>query len=665
MRNVFSIAILSGLVLGGCTTKFEVDSGGADTNVPDLTHDDSDGDGIADVHEGYADADGDGIPNSEDLDSDGDCIPDAVERGDVGRKGLPVDSDQDGVPDYLDTDSDNNGVFDSEEAFDCDSPFDTDGDGVADYADQDDDGDTISDVEEGHDDIDGDGIPSRLDDDSDGDCIPDAIEAGDDDLETAARDSDEDGVPDYHDTDSDDDGYLDSEEVVDCTEAGDMDSDGVADYVDEDIDGDGLTNEDEITVHETDPYERDSDGDGYTDGMEVFAGSKPLEEANIPKGVAIEMGPRERQETEGNYTLDLMRLDVFAIVDTAYSYSCYHPDIPTFINNLVNQLFVTFDDLAIGFGAYDDYVSSSGSSWTASGGRPFQINHLISTDESSIKSASSSLSMIYGGDGYGSAYEAAYQAITGVGFDDACNGSFDAPEDVLPFLSDGDDAFGGTGGESYDSSVVGVGENAGVGWRNGSSRIVLLAADNTIRDANDGHDMPTNTCYEPASYEATVEAALENDVKIVGINVYEYQYSDSTLQNQLEKFVGATESYIDQDGDGDEDDPAVLFGDWNWPDINDVVSAIWDLAEDQSMDISFAILDDDNGWITGIGPTVDFPSVAQGETVTFALELTTAAPLVTDDTFYEASIGVYVGAELIDEVSVWVLVRPEQRASGE
>jgi len=640
------------------------DTGSVDTSISTPTHADADGDGIADVHEGMSDADGDGIPNAEDLDSDGDCIPDAVERGAVGRKGMPVDSDHDGVADYLDTDSDNNGILDSEEVINCDSPVDTDGDGTADYADADDDGDTILDIEEGMYDIDGDGIPSRLDLDSDGDCIPDAIEAGDDDLETEARDSDDDGVPDYHDTDSDDDGYLDAEEVIDCTADGDMDEDGTPDYTDPDTDGDGLTNEEEISTYETDPYDRDSDDDGYTDGLEVFAGSNPLEEANIPKGVAVEMGPRERQETEGSYTLDLLRLDVFAIVDTAYSYSCYHPDIPTFITNLVNQLFVTFDDLAIGFGAYDDYVSSSGS-WTASGGRPFETKHLISTDESSIKSAATSLSMSYGGDSYGSTYEAAYQAITGVGFDDQCDGSFDAPEDVLPFLSSSDDAFGGSTGETYNSSVTGVGENPGVGWRNGSSRIILLAADNTIRDADDGHDMPNNTCFEPASFDATVAAALENDVKVVGINVYEYQYYDSTLQAQLEKFVESTESFIDQDGDGDEDDPAVLFGNWDWPDISDVVEAIWDLAEEQSMDLTFSVLEDDNDWITGIGPTVDFADVAQGETIYFALELTTAAALVTDDTFYEASIGVYVGSEQIDELAVWVLVRPEQRASGD
>jgi hypothetical protein len=66
--------------------------------VPDYLDLDSDGDGIPDLDEGYADADGDGVPNFRDLDSDGDGIPDADEGVD--------DRDGDGVPNFLDRDSD-------------------------------------------------------------------------------------------------------------------------------------------------------------------------------------------------------------------------------------------------------------------------------------------------------------------------------------------------------------------------------------------------------------------------------------------------------------------------------------------------------------------------------------------------------------------------------
>lgn len=104
---------------------------------------DSDGDTIADEHEGTSDIDGDGIPNYLDLDSDGDGIPDAVEAGDDDPFTPPVDTDGDGIPDFLDLDSDGDGAPDALEILGPDGipnsgdetdPLnpDTDGDGFTD-----------------------------------------------------------------------------------------------------------------------------------------------------------------------------------------------------------------------------------------------------------------------------------------------------------------------------------------------------------------------------------------------------------------------------------------------------------------------------------------------------------------------------------------------------
>ncbi|MBW2261808.1 MAG: hypothetical protein JRG91_07535 [Deltaproteobacteria bacterium] len=95
---------------------------------------DSDGDTIADHHEGEADTDGDTIPNYLDEDSDNDGLSDAWEAGDSDLCTPPRHSDTDTVPDFLDPDSDNDGVSDSDETLHGTDPRDTDsdGDGVSD-----------------------------------------------------------------------------------------------------------------------------------------------------------------------------------------------------------------------------------------------------------------------------------------------------------------------------------------------------------------------------------------------------------------------------------------------------------------------------------------------------------------------------------------------------
>jgi hypothetical protein len=301
---------------------------------PDLT--DSDGDKIADAHEGNEDADGDGVPNDEDLDSDGDGIPDETEAGDDDVGSEPNDSDNDGTPDFLDEDSDNNGILDTDDSLedfdgdgkldfadldddndgltddveiagqgaDCDgdgqvdgqgtpaAPFDCEGDGP-DYQDQDSDGDTIGDVHEGASDTDADGVRNRYDDDSDNDTIPDASEAGDADIGTPPIDSDEDGTPNFLDPDSDNDGLGDQAEVE----------------------------------NGTDPTNEDSDGDGVSDLIEVAAGTDPLDELDNPQanGDFVFIVPYQEPTTPPEDTLEfrtsIQFADVYFAFDTTGSMS--------------------------------------------------------------------------------------------------------------------------------------------------------------------------------------------------------------------------------------------------------------------------------------------------------------------------------------------------------
>jgi hypothetical protein len=96
-------------------------------------------------------------------------------------------------------------------------------------------------------------------------------------------DPDKDGIPtyledsvyrtDYLDFDTDDDGLSDGEEVALYKTnplKKDSDSDGVSDY-------------EEVITHNTNPLNPDSDGDDFTDGIEVAAGSDPLDAESVPE----------------------------------------------------------------------------------------------------------------------------------------------------------------------------------------------------------------------------------------------------------------------------------------------------------------------------------------------------------------------------------------------
>lgn len=659
MRALTSASLFSCLSLVALFSckKLSDEEGGSPDGYMAPTADDQDGDGIADPHEGQGDEDGDEIPNYLDTDSDADCIPDRLEKGDGAWGTLPIDSDGDGTADFLDLDSDNNGLSDREEVGDCTVPRDDDEDKAPNYRDMDDDADTILDVDESFADFDGDGTPNARDTDSDNDCLQDGSEAGDADTTTLPRDYDSDGSPDFLDTDADNDAILDRDEVAGaCTPVGDVDNDTWPDNVDPDIDGDGLDNADEFKLG-TDSRVRDSDGDGATDGLEVFAETDPMEIADVPEGTIVTTGPRQTTEAAGKYVIDAYKVDVFLILDTAYSYSCYHPDLPSFVETLVNAVFTRFDDVAVGLGAYDDYNYKTG--WAAAGGRPFQLLYQLSTNETAIKAAAESQQMVYGGDSYGSGWEAVYQSTMGKGYDQTCNHAFDTTTDVLPFLSAAGDAFGGTVTGSFQEDIEGTGDDPGVGWRDGSTKVIFLAADNVIRDAELGHEMPIGTCPDPASYSSTLASLLAKKIYFVGVNVYEYQSTDRTLQDQLEDMATDSDSFIDADGDGEKDDPAVLYGSWNWPDINKVVDAIWDLAEETTVDLWFEIGEDEKGWISNLKPSTEQTGLTHGATVDYTFTVTSSAPTMPDDQFYKAEIKVKTDEGDYDIEPIWVVIRPE------
>ncbi|WOH37806.1 putative Ig domain-containing protein [Thalassotalea fonticola] len=274
--------------------------------IPNITDDDTDGDGISDTEEGIEDTDGDGTANYLDLDSDGDGISDLDEGTndsdgdgiedyldstvDEDNDGIPDivegtdDSDNDGIRNHLDSDSDNDGIPDSREA--NISGKDTDNDGIDDTFDVDQTGGTDINNDGIDDDVqlqdtDNDGIPDHTDNDSDNDAIPDVIEAhlrledvnnnGINDLIdvelTLEVDLDSDGIDDAFDVTYTDgiDANLDGIDDI-LLPLSDRDNDGTPDHLDLDSDNDGISD----TV-EAGMTGLDYDGDGIDDNYDVDA----------------------------------------------------------------------------------------------------------------------------------------------------------------------------------------------------------------------------------------------------------------------------------------------------------------------------------------------------------------------------------------------------------
>ncbi len=271
------------------------------------------------------------------------------------------------------------------------------------------------------------------------------------------------------------------------------------------------------------------------------------------------------------------RIDIVLVMDVAYWYDCYRVELPERTVELVNALFDSGADLAISIVSYDDYAVD-GNWWIAYGGLPYTLNLQMSTSRDQVLAAASALEFTWGGDGPGTGYEALLQATTGRGYDQDCDGSYGSETDIKPYTAGSADAFGGGVNGLRDSSVPGTGSVAGVGFREGSTRVLVVFAENSMRDRADGHDVPSGTCLGVAGRSDAADALNAMSAKLLGVNAYEFQDEDSELQLQLEDLADRTSSKIDRDQDGARDDLAVLSGSWDWPATAVIVQAIWDLA---------------------------------------------------------------------------------------
>jgi len=581
------------------------DTDPADTALPPGSYTDTDGDTIIDEDEEGVDTDGDGIPDDEDLDSDNDSIPDSVEAGDPWPGSAPVDTDGDGIEDFRDHDSDGDGIPDrAEVGDDPSSPRDFDGDGIPDYVDTDSDGDGIGDSYEwgtGTDpvDSDGDGRPDYADADSDGDGIDDIYEGGADE-DGAPRDTDGDGVPDYLDDDSDGDGFSDIEEADPHPGTGeprDTDGDGDYDFSDTDADGDGLSDAEE-GASGTDPYDADSDGDGSSDGIEVEAGSDPLDSGSSPSDFIVIGIHSPPEEFVFEFDLNVSLADVAFLLDTTCSMSSTAHAVASEYSSIVSEIASEIPDAEYGVATYDDYAYGSMGSGSC-GDKPFELRRQITDDTAAVQSILSSISIHCGADGPESTMEAIYQAATGDGYDQNCNGSYDGGEDVRPFLADSSDPFSGGGGEFWSPSYSGGGSIGGFGFRDFALPVIFYATDNYLRDPDAGYATPGGCPVNAGGADVTA-AVTDIGARLIALG------TNSTPVSQMNTLADSTGSMADTDGDGVTDDRLVFT--WSGGSSSfrsTVVGAIQDLVNSVEFStVELVVVGDTWGFVRSVDPAI-------------------------------------------------------------
>jgi hypothetical protein len=649
--------ILTLLLLSACTGKE-----GTGTEDPVIIeYVDSDGDTIVDLHEGYvdettaedgvtsADTDEDGTPDYLDEDSDGDGVSDADEAGDTDPLTLPWDTDGDGEKDFHDLDADGNCISDEDEPDE-----DLDDDGLKSFSDLDDDGDGISDYYEiGADcalpDSDGDGTADYLDEDADGDGVADIYEAGTSAFEDAPRDTDNDGVPDYLDSDSDGDGFTDSTEAGrDTEEPRDTDGDGSYDFADSDSDGDGISDAEEAAAG-YDPYDNDSDGDGFTDGAEVAAGTNPMDETSVISGLYVTVPERQSIEETFNFELSVQMGDVAFLLDTTCSMSTTLSGVSGEFSRIVSELATTLPDAQYGVASFDDYYFSS---YGSNGDKPFELVQQVTSNTAAVQSALTGLRIHSGNDGPESGMEALYQGLSGVGYDQNCDGRYTSNTDVKPFAANASDPFGGGGGQFSNGS--GTGTVGGFGFRDYSLPIIVYAIDNFLRDPDDGYGSPRG-CPGDAGSGEVVTAANDIGALLIGIAV-----GGSTPVAQMNTLATRTNSLADTDGDGAADDKLVFT--WTGSSTTlrtTIVNAIADAVSSVQFDnVSLLVAGDEHGFVSDIEPaSYAMSGSPDGESVEFTLNFRGAVAAQAEDQIFLVTLNVVGdGTVLLDTLDIYVVV---------
>jgi hypothetical protein len=296
--------------------------------------------------------------------------------------------------------------------------------------------------------------------------------------------------------------------------------------------------------------------------------------------------------------------DIAFVLDTSGSMgetlSALHSDV----SGIADQLGDTIEDITFGLATYEDY------SYGGMGDdedRPFVLSRLQSAGVSALEQALATTEIHNGLDRTESTIEAIYQAASGVGYDQDCDGVFDEEFDVLPMKPHRLDAFAGQEAGRLESDAD---RRGGMGFRDAVLPIIVFATDDMARNPAMG-DLTPGGCSADATLPAMRHALSNIGAGLVGIAV-ESEPGDEVFTD-LMGVVG---------GQG-------VLVPWS-PDEGDfqgvVVGAIEEMIANQILpEVRLEVAEDELGLVEHITPD-QYLNVAASEEVSFSIGYREAFP---------------------------------------
>jgi hypothetical protein len=396
---------------------------------------------------------------------------------------------------------------------------------------------------------------------------------------------------------------------------------------------------DPCAIEEDTPCDPDDEDTGDTDDTGDF-GDTGIET------VDFEEVDTERLELEVNH------VDVAFLLDTTGSMTSTAVSMATEFDQIVDDLSFTIVDGAYGFATYDDYNYEP---YGAGADLPFILQQQVTTDQSLVQTELDVIDIHHGGDSPESGMEALFQGLTGEGYDQNGNATFDSGTDVLPFIHDAGDVFNGSATGTYDGAVVGGGSNGGFGFRDGSLPVIVYATDNYLRDPDSGYGAPVGAAYNAGASDV-VDAATALGARLIGIGA-----NSSLAVPQMTDLAIATDSLYEADGDSLIDDPLVFTWSGSSSAFRDtIVEAIEGMLDGVTFaTVTAQVTGNTYGFATNIAPA-SYSNVTVGTSpvvLAFEVAISGTVPASTIDQTFPLTLEIYGdGSTLLGTRDVSVVV---------
>ena len=427
------------------------------------------------------------------------------------------------------------------------------------------------------------------------------------------------------DADADDDYDADGGDYDADADGGDIDADG-GDY---DADADG-GDEDADADADADGGDEDADADGGEPDMVDF-----------------------RETSEASLDLEVEQVDVAFLLDTTSSMGSTANAMAAEFGEIVDELASSITDGAYAYATFDDYNYAP---YGYSADRPFILQQQMTTDIGLVQTALDGTTIHSGGDGPESAIEGLFQGLTGVGYDQTSDGTYDATVDVLPFLADVDDAFNGVESGTYDPSIPGTGIEGGYGFRDGSLPVIVYATDAHLRDAdNPTYGTPVDANFTAGSTDV-IDASIDMGARLIGVATNSISPVD-----QMTDLALATDSLYEADADGVIDDPLVFTWAGSSAAFRDtVVEAIEGMLDSVTFSsVTAVVAGNTYGFATNVTPA-SYSNITVGSaavSLAFSVDIAGSVPASTIDQTFPLTLEIYGdGTTLLGTQDVTVVV---------